>query len=117
MSTSDIVFIVVIIAIVVALVIWIATISARAKRMSTASDALLAVQLEEIAANPPVATSLGQQASGERSERVMTAGGSSANNGAASTKEVRLTELADLHARGLISDDELATARAKILAE
>ena len=33
------------------------------------------------------------------------------------TKAERLAELADLHAKGSITDDELATARAKILAE
>jgi len=117
MGTSDIVFIVVVIAIIVALIIWIATIFARAKRMSGASDALLAVQLEELAANPPTTTSNGPQVSGERSEPVMTAGENSLKAGAASTKEGRLTELSELHAGGLISDDELATARAKILAE
>jgi hypothetical protein len=35
----------------------------------------------------------------------------------ASTKEERLTELAALHAKGAITDDELTAARAKILAE
>jgi hypothetical protein len=119
MSTGDILFIVVIIAIVAALVIWVVTISARAKRMSTASDAFLAAQLQELAANPPPATSIGLQASGERSESVMTAARNSANPkaGASSTKEARLTELAELHSKSLISDDELAAARAKILAE
>lgn len=118
MSTGDILFIVVIIAIVAALIIWIVTISARAKRMSTASDAFLAAQLEELAANPPAAT-IGLQAYGERSERVATAAGNGASprTGASSTKETRLTELAELHSKALISDDELATARAKILAE
>jgi hypothetical protein len=49
----------------------------------------------------------------------MTAARNSANPkaGASSTKEARLTELAELHSKSLISDDELAAARAKILAE
>jgi hypothetical protein len=119
MSTSNIIFIVAVIVVVAALVIWIVTISARAKRMSAASDAQLAIQLEELAANPPAAPLIGQQHSGERSESVMTTGDDDASSqtDAASTKEGRLAELAALHAKGVISDDELTVARAKILAE
>jgi FtsZ-interacting cell division protein ZipA len=107
MSTSDIIFIVVIVAVVAALVIWIATISARAKRMSAFSDARLATELQELAENPPEVTPMDQVRASERVAQV-TVGPS---------KEVRLSELADLHSKSLISDDELAAARAKILAE
>ena len=107
MSPGDIIFIVVIVAVVAALVIWIATISARAKRMSTASDARLATELHALAENPPPATPMSEDGDSDPAEQV-TVGPS---------KEVRLTELAALHSKSLISDDELAAARAKILAE
>jgi hypothetical protein len=106
MSTGDIIFIVAIIAAVAALVIWIAIISARAKRLSAASDARLATELHVLAANPPAAA--------PPSLVTPTVHPYAVDD---STKEERLSELADLRARSLISDDELATARAKILAE
>jgi hypothetical protein len=107
MTPSDIIFIVVIVAVVAALVIWIATISARAKRMSTAADARLATELQALAENPPPVTPMSEISASDRGGQV-TVGPS---------KEVRLTELAELHSKSLISDDELAAARAKILAE
>jgi flagellar biosynthesis/type III secretory pathway M-ring protein FliF/YscJ len=107
MSTGDIVFIVAIVAVVAALVIWIATISARAKRMSAVSDARLATELQALAANPPAATPTEQENPSERAGQAAVA----------DSKEDRLLELAELHSKSLISDDELATARAKILAE
>ena len=106
MSTGDIIFIVAIAAIVAALIIWIVVISARAKRMSAASDARLAVELEGLAADPPAPAPPG-----------LTSPADSPQQTADGSKEDRLTELATLRGRGLISDDELATARAKILAE
>ena len=120
MTSANILFLLVLVVVVAALVIWIATISARAKRMSTASDARLAAQLQDIADNPPVTKPFDQETPAERSEQVIAmARDDDATPAvvASSTKEERLTELSELHAKGTISDDELSTARAKILAE
>jgi len=114
------VFIVVVVVVVAALVIWIATISARAKRMSAASDARLAMQLQDIADNPPVTKPFAEETPAERSEQVIAMArddDASPETIAASTKAERLTELSDLHSKGSITDDELAAARARILAE
>jgi hypothetical protein len=118
--TSDVLFVVILVVVVVALVVWIATISSRAKRMSAASDARLAAQLQDIASNPPVVKPFDQETPAERSEQVIAMASDDDATPAeiiSSTKEERLTELSALHAKGTISDDELATARAKILAE
>lgn len=118
--TGDVLFVVVLIVVVVGIVIWIATVSARAKRISAASDARLAAQLQDIANNPPVTKPFDQETPAERSEQVIEMAHDDDETPAeivASTKAGRLTELADLHAKGAITDDELATARAKILAE
>jgi hypothetical protein len=120
MSTGNILFVVVLIVVVAALVIWIATISARAKRMSAASDARLAAQLQSIASNPPVAKPFEQETPAERSEQVIAMAHDDDETPAAiavSTKAERLVELSELHAKGAITDGELAAARAKILAE
>lgn len=118
--TGDVLFVVVLIVAVAALVIWIATVSARAKRISAASDARLAAQLQDIANNPPAARAFADETPAERSEQVIAM---ARDDDAippviiSSTKEERLTELSALHAKGSITDDELAAARAKILAE
>ena len=120
MSTGNILFVVVLIAVVAGLLIWIATISARAKRMSAASDARLAAQLQSIANNPPVTKPFEQETPAERSEQVIAMAQDDDETPAAvgaTTKAERLVELSELHAKGAITDDELATARAKILAE
>ena len=120
MSTGNILFVVVLIVVVAALVIWIATISSRAKRMSAASDARLAAQLQSIASNPPVTKPFEQETPTERSEQVIAMAQDDDEKPtavAASTKAERLVELSELHANGAITDDELATARAKILSE
>src|ERR1700712_1890497 len=121
MTSANLLFLVVLVVVVVALVIWIATISARARRVSDASDARLAEKLSEIAKNPPVAPKpFDQETPAERSEQVIAMAGDDDETPAqvnAATKASRLTELADLHAKGAITDDELAAARAKILAE
>ena len=119
-GTTSLLFVMVLVVVVAGLVIWIVTISARAKRMSEASDARLAAQLKEIADNPPVAKPFEQETPAERSEQVIAMASDEDLTPAAvvaSTKEDRLAELADLHTRGTITDDELAIARAKILAE
>jgi flagellar biosynthesis/type III secretory pathway M-ring protein FliF/YscJ len=118
--TSDVLFVVVLIVVVVGIVIWIATVSARAKRISAASDARLAAQLQAIADNPPATKPFDQETPAERSEQVIEMAHDDDETPAqivASTKEERLTELSALHSKGSITDDELATARAKILAE
>ncbi len=69
--SGNVLFIVVLIVVVVGLVIWITSISARAKRMSATSDARLAAQLQEIAANPPVTKPFDQETPAERSEAVI----------------------------------------------
>lgn len=113
-------FVVVLIVVVVGLVIWIASISSRARRMSAASDARLAAQLQDIAENPPATKPFDEETPAERSEAVIEAATDDDETPAqiaSRTKAERLTELADLHGKGAISDDELAAARAKILAE
>lgn len=120
MAMSNILFLLVLIIMVAALVIWIATITARAKRMSAASDARLAWQLQDIADNPPTAKPLAHKSPADDPEPVVAmAPDDSASAGPAAdrTKEDRLTEIDALRATGAISDDELAAARAKILAE
>jgi hypothetical protein len=120
MDTGSILFVVVLGVVVLALVIWIATISSRARRIAAASDARLAAQLQEIASNPPATTPFAEETPAERSEQVIAMAEDTDETPAeiaATTKESRLDEIGGLHAKGLISDDELATARAKILAE
>jgi sensor histidine kinase regulating citrate/malate metabolism len=120
MTTANILFLVVLVIVVVALIIWIASISARAKRASDASDARLAVQLAELAANPPAAKSFEDETPAERSEQVIAMARDDDATPAVvvnSSKAERLAELADLHTKGSITDEELAAARAKILAE
>jgi hypothetical protein len=106
MSAGDIIFIVVTAAVVVGLIVWVVVISARANRQSAASDARLAVELQALAADPPAPAPPSLEVPADGAQQT-----------ADSSKEDRLSELANLHSRGLISDDELATARAKILAE
>jgi cytoskeletal protein RodZ len=120
MTTANILFIVVFVVVVVALVIWIATISARAKRISAASDARLSAQLAEIADNPPATKPFAEETPAERSAQVIAMAEPDDETPAqiaSATKAERLVELGDLHAKGAISDAELATARAKILSE
>ncbi len=118
--SGNVLFAVVLIVVVIGLVIWIASISSRAKRMSAASDERLAAQLRDIAANPPATKPFDEETPAERSQAVIEAATDDDETPAqiaAKTKAERLTELSDLHAKGAISDDELAAARAKILAE
>jgi uncharacterized membrane protein len=117
---SNVLFVVVLIVVVAIIVIWIAMISARAKRISAASDARLAAQLQDMVNNPEAAKAFADETPAERSEQVITM---ARQDDAippvliSSTKEERLAELSDLHAKGAITDDELTAARAKILAE
>jgi uncharacterized membrane protein len=120
MNTANILYVVALVVVIVVIVIWIASISRRAKRMSDASDARLASALADIANNPPATKPFTQETPAERSEQVVAMAEDDDETPAqitSSTKESRLAELAELHAKGSISDEELATARAKILAE
>jgi hypothetical protein len=119
MSGNDL-FVVVMVVVIIALVIWIATISSRAKRISSASDARLAAALRDIADNPPTPKPFDQETPAERSEQVIAMArddDATPTEVIASTKAERLAELAELHSTSAITDDELAAARAKILAE
>ena len=110
----NIIFGVVFGVIVLGLVIWIVTIYRRAKGVSDASDARLnarlyaaAAELPEVPQGPPT-----QAPTVAPNPQLATV-----DAGPSGPKESRLAELADLRSRGLISDEELAAARAKILAE
>ena len=118
--SGDVLFVVVLVVILVIIVLWIVAISARAKRISAASDARLAAQLQDMVNNPQAAKEFADETPAERVEQVTAM---ARDDGAvppviiSSTKGERLTELSALHANGSITDDELAAARAKILAE
>lgn len=118
---GNIIFLVVLVVIVIGLVVWIATISRRAKAAASASDARLAAQLQAVAEELPKSKPFADETPAERSAAVVAAGTDPElvpeDASPAATKETRLAELAELHGKGLISDDELASARAKILAE
>jgi cytoskeletal protein RodZ len=119
--TLNVLITVIFVIVVVAIVVWIVTVSLRARRASEASDARLASQLQMIADNPPAAKPFASETPAERSEAVVAAAEDPTlvpeDATPASLKAERLAELGELHAKGLISDEELATARAKILAE
>jgi hypothetical protein len=109
MSATNIIFIVGLVVVIGGLVIWIAIISGRARRMSAVSDARLDAQLQDIANNPPVAPN--------PLVRQTPVAPTVPSSGSSKSKSDRLSELADLHARGTITDGELAAARARILEE
>lgn len=121
MDTSGIVVVVIFIVVIVGLVLWIASISRRAKQSSAASDNRIAQQLQAAMADLPPTKSFADETPAERNANIIADGTDPTldpeDATPAALKETRLAELADLHTRGLISDDELATARAKILAE
>lgn len=121
MVASDIVFVVIFIVVIVGLVVWIASISRRAKQASLASDNRVAMQLKASMADLPPTKSFADETPAERNANIIADGTDASlvpeDATPAALKETRLSELADLHTRGLISDDELAAARAKILAE
>jgi uncharacterized membrane protein len=120
MTTTTLVSLLIFVVVIAALVIWIASIARRARRVSDASDARLAAQLAEIAQNPPATKAFEDETPAERSEQVVAMArddDATPSDVVNSTKAERLAELADLRVRGSITDDELAAARAKILAE
>jgi hypothetical protein len=119
--TADIIFAVVFGILVISLIVWVVTIFRRANRVTNASDARLTARLYAAASELPTTTAEGG------AESVAAAGPpempqqnpllNPLDAPPSGPKETRLAELAGLHDRGLISDDELASARAKILAE
>jgi Short C-terminal domain len=122
--STNLIFAIVFGVVVIALVVWIVTIYRRAKQVSDASDARLNARLYAAAAELP--TSSGDQALATPPRAVVAPvpdsvapvpAPESADAAPTGPKEQRLAELGDLHQRGLISDDELAAARAKILAD
>jgi Short C-terminal domain len=119
--TTGVLITVVFAIVVIALVIWIVTVSRRAKRAGEASDARLAAQLQAYAEDLPKAKPFEDETPAERSAQVIAAAEDPTlvpeDASPANLKASRLAELGDLHAQGLITDEELATARAKILAE
>jgi hypothetical protein len=121
--SANLIFAVVFGVIVVALVIWIAAIYRRAKQVSNASDARLNARLYAAAAELPTASDrdVGSDAAAQFAPSKSAAVGhplpGSPDAAPSGPKVSRLAELVDLHERGLISDDELAAARASILAE
>jgi hypothetical protein len=121
MATSDILFVVIFVVVIVGLVVWIASISRRARQASAASDDRVAMQLKAAMADLPPTKPFTDETPAERSANIIADGTDASlvpeDASPAALKETRLAELADLRTRGLISDDELATARAKILAE
>jgi hypothetical protein len=52
-----------------------------------------------------------------RVNQALTTGPPAAGGAPGTSKEDRLSEVMDLHARGIISDDELAAARAAIISD
>lgn len=117
----NVLFTVIFVVVIIGLVGWIVMVSVRARRANAASDARLAAQLQMIAAEPPKAKSFADETPAEKSAAVVAAAEDPTlvpeDASPANLKASRLAELGDLHDKGLISDEELATARAKILAE
>jgi hypothetical protein len=112
---------VIFVVVIVGLVVWIASISRRAKQASAASDDRVAMQLRAAMTDLPPTKSFADETPAERNANIIADGTDPAldpeDASPTALKATRLSELADLHTRGLISDDELASARAKILAE
>jgi hypothetical protein len=123
----NLIFAIVFGVIVVALVVWIAVIYSRAKQVSDASDARLNARLYAAAATLPSESASDEDTrtpadsqpplSKPAAPVVRYPMPGSPDAAPSGPKDARLAELGDLHERGLISDGELAAARAKILAE
>ena len=98
----------------IGLIIWVVVIVVRARQVTGASEDRLNARLYAAMNNlPPNEASIPKPLPPKNG--APAAG--SASSSPVETKESRLAGLTDLHDRGLISDDELAAARAKILAE
>lgn len=112
--SGDVIFGVVFGLVAVGLIVWVVVIVLRARSVTGASDERLNSRLYAALNNLP-------QDDASIPKKLPPAPGKApvdpADAAPSGPKEARLAELSDLHARGLISDDELAAARAKILAE
>jgi hypothetical protein len=119
------IFIVSSVIVVVGLVSWLLIFARRAARLSRASDIRLATDIASLA--PPATDDKPQVPASDTGSSIawdtlpwsepQSASRPPAAQPAADSIEGRLAELSELHARKLISDDELAAARAKVLAE
>lgn len=109
------------------LIVWVIVIVRRARTITEASDSRLSARLYAAANEPTEPDAIRgavpepvEGAATKSTPAILTPVDSTTNPAdvkATGPKEARLAELADLHERGLITDDELAAARSKILAE
>lgn len=124
-ATENAIFIVGTVIIVGGLVIWLVVFARRAARIARASDIRLATDIASLAApdkdaSPQVpASDTGSSIAWDTLpwDQPQSAALDPVAEPAANTLEGRLAELKELHDRGLITDDELAAARAKVLAD
>jgi hypothetical protein len=135
-ATINVLFVVVAVLVIAGLVTWIVIVVRRASRITRTGDARLAAELQSAVRNPPAAANPSVDVApvavpsvmgpfdpvlpvmGGASDAVATPSVSPVPDAApVDGVEARLTRLDGLHARGVITDRELAEARAKILAE
>jgi hypothetical protein len=123
-ATANLVFIVGAVVVLGGLGTWITIFLRNASRIARASDGRLVTDLAALSA-PPTGSSPQVPASSTGSsiawDNLPWSEPQTAPKPvvapAAGSAEGKLAELNDLHARGLITDEELATARAKVLAD
>jgi hypothetical protein len=124
-ATENAIFIVGTVIIVSGLITWLVVFARRAARFSRASDIRLATDIASLAApdkdaSPQIpASATGSSIAWDTLpwDQPQSATPQPVAGPAASSIEGRLAELNDLHARKLITDEELAAARAKVLAD
>jgi hypothetical protein len=124
-ATENAVFIVGTVIIVAGIAVWLVVLARRASRAARASDIRLATDIASLAAPDKDATPhLPASATGSSIawdtlpwDQPQSEAPAPPAEPAANTLAGRLAELNDLHARKLITDEELAAARAKVLAE
>ena len=106
--------------IAVGLIVWVVVIVRRARNITKASDSTLNARLYAAVNEQVKHDSVTGPTATKSTPAILTPVDSTTDPSdakATGPKEARLAELADLHERGLISDDELAAARSKILSE
>jgi hypothetical protein len=111
--TTDEIFLLVFGLVAAALIIWVIVIVRRAQGITNASESRLNTRLYA-AVNDSTLTDVPAAPIAPAPIASAAAPKGTAPSG---SKETRLAELSDLHDRGLIDENELAAARAKILAE
>jgi hypothetical protein len=114
-ATINVLFVVVAVLVVAGLVTWVVLVVRRASSNTRTGDARLAAELQSAVRNPPVAGPTPTVVAPDAAPVSPATGASDASP--VDDIEARLARLAGLHARGVITDRELAEARAKILAE